>query len=76
MHMFLRSNGKVTYSETFMRGPRLDVGKVWNRRYDRVWVEEDSPDCPESDPRHKCYDLHLFGEHYVSFMRRQMEEQY
>lgn len=71
MHTFLRADGKVIHSDTFMRGPRAGEGKVWIRRYDNVWVEEDTPHGPESDPNHKRYELHLFGEHHESFLRRQ-----
>lgn len=70
-HAFLRSDGKVIHSDTFMRGPKPGEGKVWSRRYDNVWVEEDAPHDAESDPNHPAYDLHLFGEHHKLFMSRQ-----
>lgn len=28
-------------------------------------------EIPESDPNHPMYDLHVFGEHYADFMRKQ-----
>lgn len=71
MHVFLRSDGKVIHSDTFMRGPRAGEGKVWVRRYDNTWVEEDTPHGPMSNPNHISYDLHIFGEHHESFIRRQ-----
>lgn len=71
MHTFLRSDGKALHSSTFMRGPKAGCGKVWNRLYDNVWAEENSPHGPESNPNHNSYALHIFGEHHESFMRRQ-----
>jgi len=38
---------------------------------DNTWVEEASPHDERSDPNHSSYDLHLFGQHYKTFLRRQ-----
>ena len=71
MHTFLTADGRILKFERFLQGPKLGDGKVWNWRYDDVWVEEDSPHGLESDPNHKVYELHIFGEHHASLMRRQ-----
>ena len=70
MNTFHTLNG-IVQVDRFMQGPKLAGGKVWVSRGHKVWVEEASPHGPESDPNHRCYELHLFGEHHEAFLQRQ-----
>ena len=69
--VFLKENGEIVHSATFMKGPNPGKGKVWSRSLNNIWSEEDSSHGPESSPNHRSYELHIFGEHYATFMRRQ-----
>lgn len=62
---------KVTQCERFMEAPALKEGCVWQNTAPGIWVELTSPHNAESNPNHRCYDLHIFGEHHETFLRRQ-----
>lgn len=57
--------------ERFMQGPKLSPGMMWRQQDNGNWKEVVSTFGPESDPNHPNYDLHLFGEHHITFMQRQ-----
>ena len=65
MQTFIKSNGQVFTTPTFMMGPALKVGYEWHSRDDGVWVER--PQQPTID----INDRRLFGYTESEFLAKQ-----